>query len=82
MNSNKNLTAGETAREASSYPKRMTIIRNCHWSDNTVVNVENRIVERFLRNWVRLMGWHLANMPKRTAARMDNIVRYQKGGAE
>ena len=52
----------------SQYPKTMTIIRDCHWSNNTVVNIENCMVERFLRNWVRLMGWHLANMPRRAMA--------------
>ncbi|MDO5341323.1 MAG: hypothetical protein Q4F69_02565 [Bacteroidia bacterium] len=78
-------------RETSSYPKRMTIIRDCHWSNNTVVNVENRIVERFLRLWVRGMGWHLANMPKRAAAqtketgaspRKRQVNSSKKGGAE
>lgn len=55
---NNELTAGKTAQ----YPKTMTIIRDCHWSHNTVVNVENRVVERFLRNWTRHMGWHMANV--------------------
>ena len=51
-------TAGKTA----SYPKQMVIIRDCHWSHNTRVNVENRIVERFLRNWTRHMGFQMATL--------------------
>lgn len=52
----------------SQYPKTMTIIRDCHWSHNTVVNVDNRVVERFLRQWTQLMGWRMANMPRRAMA--------------
>lgn len=55
---NNQTTAGKTAQ----YPKTMTIIRDCHWSHNTVVNVENRVVERFLRQWARLMGFQMANV--------------------
>jgi hypothetical protein len=46
----------------SQYPKTMVIIRDCHWSHNTKVNVENRLVERFLRHWTRHMGFQMATL--------------------
>ena len=56
-----NETAAVTAKTAN-YPKQMVIIRDCHWSHNTKVNVENHAAERFLRNWTRHMGFQMATV--------------------
>ena len=42
-----NNTAAVTEKTAN-YPKQMVIIRDCHWSRNTKVNVENRIVKKVM----------------------------------
>ena len=54
----------------STYPKTMVVIRDCYWSHNRYYNIENRIVERFFTNMVRLMGWQfILRKPKPTFAK-------------
>ena len=56
-----NETAAVTAKTAN-YPKQMVIIRDCHWSHNTKVNVENHAVERFLRAYANVRGYQMATL--------------------
>lgn len=49
-------------RRTSGYPKQMVIIRDCHWSHNTKVNVENHAVERFLRAYANIRGYQMATL--------------------
>lgn len=55
----------------SGYPKTMVVIRDCHWSHNIRVNIENRIVERFIRNYASIMGY-------KTATVRPSVINFRK----
>ena len=48
---NSRTTAGETA------PRTLVIFRDCHKSNNLVINLEDSYEERFYRNFASRMGW-------------------------
>lgn len=48
---NQNQTAVQTAK------RTLVIFRDCHKSNNLVIPIEDKHMERFYRNFARRMGW-------------------------
>ena len=49
---NTQTTAGETAKQ-----RTLVIFRDCHKSNNLVINLDDSYEERFYRNFASRMGW-------------------------
>lgn len=47
----------------NSYPKKMQIIKNCHWNDNIHIRVIGWLDELIIRKLCELNGWYLVNSP-------------------